>query len=376
MAILPAKLFARISLLVRFALAVCLLALLGSSIAAPEWFAKATVEARHTASLLPPVSFLGLAQAVWGSGEPSEVARMARASMAWTGGAIAIAMIAYAVSFRRSFIRIPEMADAGPLPRTTASLARLAPSFGSVLHMPTQRACYKFAARTILRSGQHLQIFLGMQALGIVVIACVLASALNAAAIFSGTIPPLQFLTIPFILSYCAVVGVRLAFEIPTELRANWIFQFWLDRDRDEARGVGRSVLLAFSLSWIAPACFLLTLKFWGWRIAALHTAILAACTCALAELLLVRFRKIPFTCTTPPFTSNAGLIGVGYVTGFIVFANQIVEIERWSLESPVRALWFVVIVALAYWAPHAYRKRLLQMDKDLIFEEAPASQF
>lgn len=376
MAILPVKLFARISLLVRFTLAVWLLAVLGSSIAVPEWFARASVEARHTAALLPPISFLGLAQTVWRSGAKSEVARMAWASLAWTGGAFVVAMLAYGVSFRRSFIRIPEMADAGPLPRTTASLARLAPNFGGVLRTPTQRACYGFAARTILRSGAHSQIFLGMQALGVVVTACVLASAPNTAAIFSGGIPPLQFLAIPFILSYCAVVGVRLAFEIPSELRANWIFRFWLDRDRDEARGVARCVLLAFSLSWIAPVSFFVTLKFWGWRIAALHTAILVACTCALAELLLVRFRKIPFTCTVPPFTSNAGLIGVAYVVGFIVFADEMVELERWSLASPIRALWFVAIVALAYWAPRAYRKQLLQMDKDLIFEEAPASQF
>jgi hypothetical protein len=376
MAILPAKLFARISLLVRFVLAVWLLAVLGSSIAVPEWFAKATPEARHMASLVPPISFLGLAQAVWGSGDKSEIARMAWASVAWTAGAFVIAMIAYALSFRRSFIRIPEMADAGPLPRTSAGLGRLAPNFGGALRLPTQRACYGFAARTILRSGAHLQIFLGMQAVGVVVMACVLASAPSRAAIFSGAIPSLQFLAIPFILSYCAVVGTRMAFELPAELRANWIFRFWLDRDRDEARGVARATLLAFSLPWIAPACFFATLKFWGWRMAALHTVILVACICALVELLLVRFRKIPFTCTTPPFTSSAGLIGVAYVAGFIVFADQMVELERWSLKSPVRILWFALIVALAYLAPRAYRKQQLQMDKDLIFEEAPALQF
>jgi hypothetical protein len=376
MAILPAGVFARISLLARFLLAIWLLALLGSSIAVPEWFAGASLQVRHTTSMLPPVCFLGLAQSVWGTGDRLEVARMTQAGILWTCGAFVTAWVAYAVSFRRSFIRIPELPDTGPLPRTTAWLARVAPNFGQALRMPTQRACYRFGARTILRSSAHLQIFLGMQALGVVVTACVLASAPSPAAIFSGGIPPLQLLAIPFVLSYCAVVGARLAFEFPSDLRANWIFRLWLDRDRDEARGVGRYLLLAFSLSWVAPACFLATLKFWGWRIAALHTAILIACTCALAELLLVRFRKIPFTCTVPPFTENTGLIGVAYVVGFILFADQAVGLERWSLGSPIRAFCFAVIVALAYWAPHAYRKQLLQMDKDLIFEEAPASHF
>src|SRR4029077_20608969 len=78
--------------------------------------------------------------------------------------------------------------------------------------------------------------------------------------------PSADFLSIPFILSYCFIVGVLCAFEIPANLDANWVFRLWLPRDDRHARSVPRQVLLTFSLSWIVPACFGVTWIYFGWR--------------------------------------------------------------------------------------------------------------
>src|SRR5205823_3476630 len=118
MAITSAKLFRRISLSIRFLLAVVLLALFASSFTVPYLLTQLSVANAHRVSVLPPVSFLGVARTVWLGGADPFTASMARAALSSLGAALFVATVAYALSFRRMFLRIPELADAGPLPRT------------------------------------------------------------------------------------------------------------------------------------------------------------------------------------------------------------------------------------------------------------------
>ena len=376
MALLPAAVFRRLSLFARFLVAIWLLAVLCSSFAVPHLLTEISVVNAHRVAVLPPVSFLGLSRTVWGRGGEPFVASMAKAAVAALGLAFFTAILAYVVSFRRSFIRIPETPDAGPLPRVPFSLSPLALLDTGILRTPSQRACSHFVARTLLRSEGHLQVVLGFLALGLVAAANALTSAPNPQSIVTGKTPSLEFLSVPFILSYCMVIGIRFAFEVPADLRANWIFRFWLDRDRHEARAIARHVLLMFSLSWLAPACFLVTLAFWGWIVALLHTAILSLCTVVLIEILLIRFRKIPFTCSYPAFKSHSGIIVVAYLFGFVIFTDYVAQLECWSLFGPWRVVWFLPLLLIVLGALHFYRKQMLDMDKELIFEDVSVSGF
>ena len=126
------------------------------------------------------------------------------------------------------------------------------------------------------------------------------------------------------------MIGIRFAFEMPVDLRANWIFRISLEHRWTEARRVSRRVLLVFSLSWLAPACFLLTLLFWGWVAALLHTAVFILCTIALVELSLFKFRKIPFTCAYPPFKSHSGRHRAR--STFLVFSFSRHTLRSWNI--------------------------------------------
>lgn len=376
MALLPASAFRRISLFARFAIAIWLLALLASVFTVPDLLTQVSVAKAHRIAIWPPVSFLGLARTVWGRGGEPFVASMTKAAGLALGLAVFIAIVAYTLSFRRSFLRTPETADAGPLPRMAFSLSPLAPLHKAFLRTPSARASYDFVARTLLRSDGHLQVVLAFLAIGLVTTAQALLSAFAKRPIAIGHTPSVDLLSVPFILSYCLILGIRFAFEIPVDLRANWIFRFWLDPDGHQARPVARRALLTFSLSWLAPACFGVTLVYWGWTIAVLHTAILVACTVLLVEICLLRFRKIPFTCSYPAFQSHSGLILVAYLFGFFVFTSYIPEMEAWALLSPLRTLSFVPLFAIALASLQAYRNQMLDMDKQLIFEEASPSTF
>jgi Na+-translocating ferredoxin:NAD+ oxidoreductase RnfD subunit len=78
-------------------------------------------------------------------------------------------------------------------------------------------------------------------------------------------------------------------------------------------------------LPWLILAIFAVTLVFFGWAIAFLHASILTVSNVLVIEILLVKNRKIPFTCSFPKFESlrRANVFG-------ILISNTI----------PIRSLW------------------------------------
>ena len=376
MAVMPAALFRRISHAARFVLAIVLLTLIASSFTVPYLLTKLPVPIALKIAVLPPVSFLGLARTVWLNSADHFAVRMSKAALSALAVAFLIALVAYALSFRRSFLRIPEMADAGPLPRLHHSVSLLAPLHKMFLRSASQRACYHFVARTLLRNDGHLQILLGFVALGLVLSAQTLSSSANLRSLIGGAIPSTEFLSVPFILAFCVIGGIRFAFETPADLRANWIFRYWLDPGQQNARPIARRVLLLFSLPWLAPAAFISVLIFWGWTAALLHVAILIACAILLVEAVLIRFRKIPFTCSYPQFQSHSALILVAYLFGFLFFTDYLPQMEHRSLLNPWQAIVFVPVLATALLGLRQYRKQMLDMDKQLIFEEPSPNAF
>jgi hypothetical protein len=118
------------------------------------------------------------------------------------------------------------------------------------------------------------------------------------------------------------------------------------------------------------------TLAFWGWTIALLHASILILCSVALVEVLLLKFRKVPFTCPYPSFKSHSGLIVVGYLFGYVFFTYYLPQMENWSLSDPWRIIWFALLLGMVLGGIHFYRKQMLDMDKQLVFEDVSASGF
>jgi hypothetical protein len=376
MAVLPYALFRRISLYVRFLIALCFLALLATSFAVPAFLSKTELTSTNLVRALPPVWFLGVCETLWGRGGEPFFASMARTALLAMGISLVVAILSYGLSFRRSFIRIPETAEVGPLPRSQFHLLPVNLFDRAILRDPPQRACFHFITRTLMRSEAHLQIVSAFVAMGLVVGAQAIAPAFRANTATAIHHPSEDLLSIPYILSFCIILGIRLAFEIPSYLRANWVFALWIDPDALQTRPIARKVLLTFSLAPLVPICFVSSAILWGFATAILHTAIFTVCTIAFVELLLFRFRKIPFTCSYPQFQSHSALIFVAYLFGFVIFTAYLPELELWSLADPWRVSLFIPLVAAILLSIHLYRKQMLDMDKHLIFEEISASGF
>jgi hypothetical protein len=376
MAILPYGLFRRISLYVRFLIALCFLALLATSFAVPSFLSETERGTTNAIRAIPAVWFLGIGQTLWGRGKDPFFAAMTRTALLGLGISLTMAFLSYALSFRRSFIRIPETAEVGPLPRSQFQLLPVNLFDRAILRDLPQRACFHFITRTLMRSEAHLQIASAFIAMGLVVGAQAIAPAFRANAAASLHHPSEDLLSIPYILSFCIILGIRLAFEVPSDLRANWVFALRIDPGTLQTRPIARKVLLTFSLAPLVPICFVSSAILWGFATAILHTAIFTVCTIAFVELLLFRFRKIPFTCSYPQFQSHSALIFVAYLFGFVIFTVYLPELELWSLADPWRVSLFIPLVAAILLSIHQYRKQMLDMDKHLIFEEISSSSF
>jgi len=87
-------------------------------------------------------------------------------------------------------------------------------------------------------------------------------------------------------------------------------------------------------------------------------------------EISMLHLRKIPFTCSYPPFQSHSPLIVVAYLFGAIILSSYVPEYEmqivevRWA--TPVLFLPAILVLV----GIHHNRKNMLPIDKELIFEE------
>jgi hypothetical protein len=101
------------------------------------------------------------------------------------------------------------------------------------------------------------------------------------------------------------VVGARVAFSLPLDLGANWIFRSTPFRAGRQCLNARRRALLALSVApaWALSAAVLFPL--WQWRLAAAHLAALGLFGIVLAEFSFNGTQKIPFTCSYLPGKSN-----------------------------------------------------------------------
>jgi hypothetical protein len=372
---LPYAVFRRISLYVRGLIIVCLLTLLSTSFAVPSLVDRLPRTPHSPIWFLPSVWFLGFCQLLRGKADPS-LALLGRTAILGSLCVIVVAIAAYALSYRRCFTRIPEKMDITPETSRGYSSWLFSVLDRTFLRSPFQRAGYRFVMRTLLRSERHGLVLGGFFALGIVIASQVLFVTLNGKIDDTGRVPSAALLSIPFILSYCILVGLRFVFDIPTELRANWIFRLSLDKTEHECIPLARKVLLTFNLPWVFAAVFPVSAYLWGWTAALLHTALITIWSALLAGILLARFRKVPFTCSYPPFRDSAIVVVLFYILGFFAFVVLTSRLEYWALLDPALMLLFVPIIFGTWYALHRFRQEAVDSDKQLIFEEKQPAAF
>jgi hypothetical protein len=370
MMVFPYRAFRRCSVYVRCGMIVFLMAVLSTSFAVTGILRHPQQGARPLLQLLSALWFLGLCQHLRGLADPA-FAPLAKTAILATVAVLVLAIGAYVLSYRRSFTKssesIANFAAVGAVIRRRGKLRRLTDLF---LRTSFERGGFSFTLKTLFRSETHTLIVGGFTGIGIVLASEMLFQ--TAANGRPGALPSLALLSIPLIVIYLLLLGLRLSFEIPVMLPANWIFRLRTNPDTSECVRLARKIMLAFLIPLLLAACLPACSLRWGWRVGVIHTCVVSAVSVLLIEILLVRFRKIPFTCSAPLFKSNILVSIFFYFLGFFVFTSWVPVAEDWAFEDPARFLLLIAAWAAVWLVLRHYRGELTYLDRRLIFEEQP----
>lgn len=324
--------------------------------------------------ILPPVWFLGLDRAMLGYSDPVYffLARRALEGLAWVAG---ISTLTYMTSYRSHLKSTLEMAQAPasePWP-LTRSLPRIA---GMVfLRDSFERASFAFVFDTLRGSRRHRLLLSAYTGVGAALVLESLAALLARGSTPSDRMAIL--LSVPLLLSFFVLSGMRIVFEVPAEIEASWVFQLTENKTGLELiSGVRKAMVVAGCvpiLTLLVPV-WALHLSFWQAAAAFLLDFILAL---LLVEAMLWEYQKIPFTCSFHAAQSRSIIVWGLCWTVFTSYAYALAKAEEWALHHSVPLVVFLVLLVAGLCWMRICNQQFLQEGHPFVFleEREPAVQ-
>ena len=373
--LLPHALYMRWSSLIQTAafFAVLTLYFLTPPLAHPH--ALAAPENRLWYALVPSYWFFGLFQMLTESANAALIA-LARRALAGVALAALAAAGTYALAYARQMRRTVE--QSGIAPGFASSWGAITP-WGAIARLlarrAPERAILVFIGRTLARSRQHrllLAIYAGM---GLAYVFSQVAYVLYhfKAANYGAIEGRAQTaMGIPLILLFFLIIGLRVSFSIPIEVRANWLFRLTDPFGGGAYLDAARKTLLLFALAPVVAIAAPIYMAVWPWPRALGHMAFLVAFGLLTIELALTGFAKVPFTCSYLPGKANLKIM-FGVYWGLLIIVSELVTgVEQAGLRRPASYAWLMVITLLAWLVAarraHWARARI----PSLSFEEQP----
>jgi hypothetical protein len=233
---------------------------------------------------------------------------------------------------------------------------------------PLQSAIVRFCIRSLTRSRQHRVAFAFFLAIVFAIALSVLRAELTASA--PSPLGP-DFLMSTLMMMVFATIGLRRVFALPVSLTANWVLRTTQLRPSEKYIAATRRSLLLLAILpvWLLSALLALPLR--PLNQVAGHLVVLALIGIILAELNLIGFYKVPFTCSYLPGKSNFQFVFWGFLVVVIALAIPLMLQEWRALESPLLYAGMIAILLIAssvLWAFNRSRAK----SAVIYFEEMP----
>lgn len=361
--VLPHRIFSAWAAGFRAALLIGFVALLLGAFDAQALIGTLVADPASGLRWLPSLWYLGLYQSLQQRG-PAAVVELA--PMAWTGLGVMLALtgISYKLSYGRRFRSVPE---AGPRP----GAQRLASGLISLLDRMVlarsafDRALCRFVFRGLLRNeAQRLSLLVPLG------LGWLLAAQYLLTASAPGGTSSRAFLAAlagaPFLPAYLVTLGLRIGFDMPAALPANWFFRSALNPRRHSTRAVVRHVASSVTLLLVLLPASLLWLCYLGVSSALLHSACLVSLSLLHAEILFGSYQRLPFTCALPPFRQNLPIVCLLHLLGLALFVGLGTKLQVWLSAAPLRIVFVAAIpLAIWWWNETRFRKQREEGDPD-----------
>lgn len=252
---------------------------------------------------LPPVWFVNAWQHL--AGHPLEIPG---APWQWSLAGAALAVVSgtglLAAGFSTAMRRVvvgesPGRQGPGRLRRATAVLLE-----STILRNPRERAVFLFTARTVLRhraTRLMIAVYAGLGA----------AWTLNSFSVllYRKRMPTVEmdalYCGVPLDLLCCLLVGMRVMYAIPVELKSNWLFRISEKIPAEIYRRGVRKLMLVVGCLPMALAAATAGGAMWDpWRGTRVGLVVFTT-GLLITELLMKNFHKLPFTCSWLPGQGN-----------------------------------------------------------------------
>jgi hypothetical protein len=366
---LPRQVFLRLSAFLQVALFCLFLCVYFLEPSLETISALTTPENQRLLAWLPSYWFFGLFQELNGSMLP---AFAPLATHAWIGLAIATigAVVAYLLSYLRTLRKIAEQPDILPV----SGRRNWWPSFGGSLGT----AIALFSLRTLLRSRQHRVILSFYLGVGFAVVLACVRPGLGHQESSHGTataVASLPLLIASILMTSIAVLGVRIVFSMPIALRANWTFRITEIYRVPAYLSATRCSLFLLALCPVWAVFAALFLFIWPLGQAIGHLVILAALGMILIDLSLLRFRKIPFTCSYLPGKGNVQFVFWACILVVLPLTTLFAKFELQTLHGPSRYAVVIAILAIAEILVRSRSVVFARSVKALSFEEVTPAE-
>lgn len=318
-------------------------------------------------TLFPPMWYLGLYQMLLGSGDFRLESRIALTALTTTA---LCCLLTYLIAYKRQVQESWESMDT--VRRPVKSFRFLTATFDRlVLRNETERATFYFVAKTLLRSQKH-RIFLGGYfSVGMALVFVVLMDALSRSGPEDWNPQSIPLLSVPLILSFFVLAGMRYAFTVPSELEANWIFRLAENKGNASAISGVHKAMLVLGIMPLIMMLFPSYLVVWDAMTALLHLAYGFTLALILIEILLSKFLKIPFTCSYLPGRANLKGLWFPYLLFFVTYAHAMARLEAWLLGNPLYFSMFYAFAIPALFAAVVYRNRLWNSGQAFVYVES-----
>jgi hypothetical protein len=375
MSLLSYGLYKKVSLLVRYVLLTASVFLLIFSLTGFAFLPRPlanlpALKESHDSFLqaFPPMWFTGLYERLLGNRDPffATLSRYALLSLPL----VILAFFATAlISYRRHLKKSLEVKSGRVYLKKVRNF--ISRGFDAIfLRNPTQRAIYHFFGQTLSRSPLHKMRLFGYMAVSSGLALILLASTQllrRHLTIFNKTL-----LSIPLILAFFLLLGIRSLSNVPSSLEANWVFRM---TERDPRRHYFSGFKKRIFFSALLPLfglVFVFSLYLWGWKFALLHCLYGLAAAVLLMEIFFFSYAKIPFACTYVPGKAKLHLFWLIYVIAFLAYVLFLSSLEVFLFKNRKYFLNYFVTLGILFLGIRIYQDFFVYRKQAILYEDEP----
>jgi hypothetical protein len=226
-----------------------------------------------------------------------------------------------------------------------------------------------FSLRALTRSRQHRLAF----AFYLSIVSAIALGTVRDGIATAKPHPLTQdFLLNTILMMSFSVVGLRSVFSLPISLNANWVLRITQLRPTPEYTAATRTSLILLSVAPLVGATAILSCIFRPLHQVAAHLLILLLIGCVLAEVCLLGFYKVPFTCSYLPGKSNVQFVFWGFLVLFVPLAIKFASLEQFAVGSVSRFLAMTGFLLAMVVALRVFNHQRAK-SASIYFEEVPA---